>query len=311
MDQIVAQRLNFRIGAVIAAGAGIVSLPADFRASRGLGVVVDQIMAKRLHVCEDQRLGLKALGGKYCRVAGLAVLGAGGLEDDLGADAARLGLLMLAKRAGMGCRAGAAVGFPGVACLAITVADRFSFDAAPGADSGMSLAVVHIVVVMGLAGRELGPAAAAGIDPIHRRHGLRSFLGGVDLHAGDVQSAAVAVVLPVANGLGCLAANVFEIITRTGDDRTAVDGDRAACTADAAADACGASAAGGRDCAAVDGNLAARVIPENGARVVEAAADARAISPAVGCDRTIVDRDYAACAACATANACGVITAGS
>ena len=49
---IVPQRGQLRIGGVIAAGAGIIGLPADLGAGRGLGLVVDQVVVVWIYIAE-------------------------------------------------------------------------------------------------------------------------------------------------------------------------------------------------------------------------------------------------------------------
>ena len=63
MDQIVAQRRELHVSRVVAAGAGIVGVPADLRAGRGFRFVVDEIVAERgnLASLEDVTAGADAL----------------------------------------------------------------------------------------------------------------------------------------------------------------------------------------------------------------------------------------------------------
>ena len=43
---------QLHIGGVVSAGAGIIGFPADFRAGRGLGLVVDQVVVVWIYIAE-------------------------------------------------------------------------------------------------------------------------------------------------------------------------------------------------------------------------------------------------------------------
>ena len=52
MGQAVSTVGQLHIGGVVAAGAGIIGLPSDFRAGRGLGLVVDQVVVVWIYIAE-------------------------------------------------------------------------------------------------------------------------------------------------------------------------------------------------------------------------------------------------------------------
>lgn len=50
MGQVVSPVGQLHIGGVVAAGAGIIGLPADLRAGSGLGLVVDQVVVVWIYI---------------------------------------------------------------------------------------------------------------------------------------------------------------------------------------------------------------------------------------------------------------------